>query len=248
MSALRILAVDAGNSRVKWGLHEDNAFVQEGWCGHDELETLKERWTSLEPPDAVVMANVAGEAIGAYLGRCCERWGRTPYWVRGQKEQCGVTNSYDNPEQLGPDRWAALIGAHAVDAGDCVVVCMGTATTIDALTGTGIFLGGMILPGIDMMRASLAERTARLGPEQGELVAFPHATSDAITTGVIRATCGAIGCLIDEMRLAGYENVAVVSTGGAATAFSSACKHSMMYSDKLVLRGLVRIGEAEARS
>ncbi len=243
----RILAVDAGNSRVKWALDEGGSFVSEGSCGHDELERIETCWASLEPPDAVVIANVAGDAIGAYLGRCCKPWGLVPVWAKGQEAQCGVTNTYDNPAQLGPDRWAALIGAHALQTGNCVVVCMGTATTIDALTATGTFLGGMILPGVDMMHASLAARTARLGEERGELVAFPHATKDAITTGAMRATCGAIGHMVEEMRLAGYEDVVVVSTGGAAPSFSSACKHSMILREKLVLRGLVCIGEADSR-
>ena len=240
---IRILAVDAGNTRVKWGLHEERSFAQEGWCGHAELEQLDARWESLDAPDAVVIANVAGEAIGAYLGRCCKRWGQEPVWVQGRETQCGVTNSYDEPAQLGPDRWAALIGAHATQSGNCIVVCMGTATTIDALTSSGVFLGGMILPGMDMMHESLATGTARLGPEHGELVAFPRSTKDAITTGAIRATCSAIGHMVDEMRLAGHENAVIVATGGAASAFSSACRHSLMFSEKLVLRGLVCIGE-----
>jgi type III pantothenate kinase len=124
---------------------------------------------------------------------------------------------------------------------------MGTATTIDALTSSGVFLGGMILPGMDMMHASLATGTARLGPEHGELVAFPRSTKDAITTGAIRATCSAIGHMVDEMRLAGHENAAIVATGGAASAFASACRHSLMFSEKLLLRGLVCIGEDAVR-
>jgi type III pantothenate kinase len=243
----RILAVDAGNSRVKWALHEGGSFSHEGSCGHGELESLEKRWAALALPDAVVIANVAGEAIGAYIARCCKPWGLVPTWVRAQQSQCGVTNTYDNPSQLGPDRWAALIGAHEFQSGNCIVVCMGTATTIDALTGTGTFLGGMILPGLDMMHASLATRTARLGTDRGELVAFPHATKDAITTGAIRATCGAIGHMVEEMRLAGYEDVKVVLTGGAASSLSSACKHSMVLREKLVMRGLVCIGRADGR-
>jgi len=243
----RILAVDAGNSRVKWALHEGESFVTEGWCAHDELEGLEARWATLDSPDSVVIANVAGEAIGAYLGRCCKRWSLAPSWARARQAQCGVTNSYDDPAQLGPDRWAALIGAHSLQSGNCVVVCMGTATTIDALTGTGTFLGGMILPGIDMMHSSLATRTARLGPERGEVVAFPHSTKDAITTGAIRATCSAISHMVEEMRIAGYENTVIVSTGGAASALSSVCKHAIVLSEKLVLRGLVCIGEAAGR-
>ena len=229
---------------MKWALHENATFVSEGWFGTDEPDRLDAQWDALAAPSSVVIANVAGDAVSAYLSRGCERWRLSPIWARGRPEQCGVTNAYDDPEQLGPDRWAALIGAHAWSPGNHVVVCMGTATTIDALTSSGAFLGGMILPGFDMMHASLASKTARLGSERGKVVTFPHSTRDAITSGAIRATCGAIEHLCIEMQQAGHDNVTVIATGGAASAFSSACKRSIILCDRLVLQGLVRIGDS----
>lgn len=229
---------------MKWALHEGAGFVSEGWLATDEPEQLDTQWKSLDAPDSVVIANVAGDTVADYLNNSCQRWDLSPTWARGRPDQCGVTNSYDNPEQLGPDRWAALIGAHAGSPGNHVVVCMGTATTIDALTGDGIFLGGMILPGIDMMHALLTSKTARLGPERGEVALFPRSTRDAITTGAVRATWGAIERARIEMRQAGFENVEVIATGGAASAFSSLCKCPMILNHKLVLQGLVRIGES----
>ena len=240
----RILAVDAGNSRVKWALYEYAAVVGEGWFATGDPDRLEAQWESLAVPDSAVIANVAGDAVGEHLEHGCERWSLSPIWVRSQPKQCGVTNNYDNPEQLGPDRWAALIGAHALSPGNRVVVCMGTATTIDALTIRGEFLGGMILPGIEMMHTMLASKTARLGPEQGEVVSFPHSTREAITTGAVRATWGAIEQLSAEMQQAGHDNVTVVCTGGAAPAFLSRCKCQMVLCDRLVLQGLLRIGES----
>jgi type III pantothenate kinase len=151
---------------------------------------------------------------------------------------------YEDPLQLGPDRWAALIGAHALSAADRVVVCMGTATTIDALTSAGNFLGGMILPGFDLMHAALERKTARLGAEQGQAVSFPRSTRDAITTGAVRATCGAIACMHDEMLRSGCAEVSVLATGGAAPAIVSMCRFPVMLRDKLVLEGLVQIGKS----
>lgn len=238
-----ILAVDAGNSRVKWAMHQNAAFIHEGWCENGQLDRLEGQWSQLTKPDAVVIANVAGEEIGARLVQCCEQWNVSPTWVKGLAHQCGVTNCYDDPQQLGPDRWAALIGAHALAAGNCVVVCLGTATTIDALTSEGLFLGGLILPGIDMMHAALADRTARLGAERGEPVAFPRCTRDAISAGAFGATCGAIEAMVGQMQRAGHENVGVLSTGGAAAMFDDVCARPMSRHDKLVLQGLVCISQ-----
>lgn len=241
--SIRILAVDAGNSRVKWALHEGTAFTEQGWVATNEPQRLDAQWKSLAAPDAVVIANVAGHTVGTYLTFACRRWRLSPIWVEGQPKQCGVSNAYDNPQQLGPDRWAALIGAHVAAPGNCVVVCTGTATTIDALTDNGAFLGGMILPGVAMMHSLLASKTARLGLERGEVVPFPRSTRDAITTGAVRATCGAIEHMLGEMQQAGYEGVNVVATGGAAPAIVSVCRFPISINDTLVLRGLVRIGQ-----
>ncbi len=241
--SIRILAVDAGNSRVKWALHANGAFTEQGWVATNEPQRLDAAWKSLAAPDAVVIANVAGHTVGTYLTFACRRWRQSPIWVKGQAQQCGVSNAYDNPEQLGPDRWAALIGAHVTAPGNCVVVCTGTATTIDALTGNGAFLGGMILPGLDMMHSALASKTARLGSQQGQVVSFPRSTPDAITTGAARATCGAIQHMLGEMQQAGYDDVSVVATGGAAPLVASACRFPISMNDILVLQGLVRMGE-----
>lgn len=229
---------------MKWAVHESSGFVREGVCARDGLDILDREWDGLPQPDAVVVANVAGNVIGARLAQSCARWGQSPIWAKGQARQCGVTNGYIDPCQLGPDRWAALIGANALSIGNCIVVCMGTATTIDALTDEGDFLGGMILPGIELMHVLLSENTARLGPERGESVSFPRSTPDAITSGAIRATCGAIEYMHAEMQKAGHGDASVVATGGAAPAFVSLYDRSVLLRNRLVLEGLVCIGES----
>jgi type III pantothenate kinase len=240
----RILAVDAGNSRVKWALHENSGFVKESACARDSLDILDREWADLAQPDVIVVANVAGDVIGARLAQACARWERSPIWVKGQTRQCGVINGYADPGQLGPDRWAALIGANALSLGNCTVVCMGTATTIDALTDKGDFLGGMILPGIELMHVLLNENTARLGHERGETVSFPRSTPDAITSGAIRATCGAIEYMHNEMQRAGHGDVSIIVTGGAAPTFVGLYERPVVLHNRLVLEGLVCIGKS----
>ncbi len=104
----------------------------------------------------------------------------------------GVVNGYDNPAQLGADRWAALIGARGLHAGPALVVMAGTATTVDCLDAQGVFRGGLILPGLDLMRRSLARNTAGLPEACGGYRVLPTNTDDAIVSGCIAATVGAI--------------------------------------------------------
>ena len=119
-----ILAVDAGNSRVKWALHDGRDFVREGWVAHAEIDALDAQWSSLPEPSTVVIANVAGDGIAERLRKSTGRWKVPPRWACSARSQAGVSSRYDDPSQLGIDRWAALIGArrHSRDrvrGGEC---------------------------------------------------------------------------------------------------------------------------------
>ena len=80
-----------------------------------------------------MIANVAGNEVGEKLRKLSSRWRTAPRWAASVRSQAGVSNLYDDPSQLGVDRWAALIGARKYCSDPCVVVNAGTATTVDAL-------------------------------------------------------------------------------------------------------------------
>lgn len=239
-----ILAVDAGNSRVKWALHDGDGFLDEGWVPNDALARLDAQWAALRAPATIVVANVAGPVVAQGLERQVARWNVEPVWASSEKAIAGVTNSYEDPTQLGVDRWAALVGARSITQAACVVVNAGTAATIDALSGRGEFLGGLILPGLDLMREALAGNTAKLTAERGEFAAFPRSTRDAITTGALQALCGAAQRLRAEMVSAGHAEPNLVFSGGAGELAARHMGGPARYVEKLVLLGLVRIGTA----
>lgn len=97
--------------------------------------------------------------------------------------------------QMGPDRFAQLIGAQAICPDqNHLVISAGTATTIDGVLASGEHLGGTILPSNRLMRASLHQYTERLPLEGGEMsrTHAPHSTLDALATGSRLANAGAI--------------------------------------------------------
>jgi type III pantothenate kinase len=236
-----ILAVDAGNSRVKWALHDGRDFVREGWVAHAEIDALDAQWSSLPEPSTVVIANVAGEGIAGRLRKSSGRWKVPPRWACSARSQAGVTSRYDDPSQLGIDRWAALIGARRHSRDPCVVVNAGTAMTVDALTAQGEFLGGVIVPGFDLMHESLAAQTARLSAERGSFTPFPRTTRDAITSGAIQALCGTVGRMRDAMLAAGHQEPGLIFSGGAGELVARHMGRPVRIIDKLVLDGLVQI-------
>jgi type III pantothenate kinase len=240
-----ILAVDCGNSRLKWGLQDQGRWIRTGAAPVSELASLKKTWKKMTQLDKIVVANVAGRLARGRLAKILSGREAVPVWIKAKRHQCGVTNSYGKPAQLGADRWAALIGAWSLVRGACLVVAAGTATTVDVLRGDGTFAGGMILPGLEMMKRSLAHDTAGLPLTRGRFSATPRSTADAIESGCLLAQAGAI-----ERAFAGMEvGTTCVLAGGAAGRIAPHLNIPVRMEGNLVLEGLARIaGESRQQS
>jgi len=237
-----ILALDAGNTRIKWGLWADG-FLAQGSILTAQAARLFDALHAHARPASAIGSNVAGAAVGEQLEQALQPWRLPVHWIESRAEQCGVRSGYRVPAQLGTDRWAALIGAHARGIGDALVVNSGTAVTIDALTAGGHFLGGLILPGVELMGRALAQGTAGLSLRAGVFEPFPRDTADAIHSGALQALCGAV----DRMRRAlGRESasVNVVLSGGAAHLLAPMIEPAPILAPSLVLEGLVEIARA----
>ena len=187
-----ILCIDSGNSRIKWGLYGEGRWLETVAVDHEKMAKMAELPQRLPRPDCVMLANVAGVDAAAAIRQALAPWGAVLHEVASTVAAAGVTNLYENPARLGVDRWCALIGARSITRAPCVVVMAGTATTVDTLDGDGRFLGGLILPGFDLMRRSLARDTAALPLAAGHYSRHPRCTDDAIVSGCIEAQAGAI--------------------------------------------------------
>lgn len=227
-----ILCLDAGNSRLKWGLAQPDGWFAQGaldWSEVQELSRLAAAWPTLSRG---LLVSVTGEAREAQLAQALP--GLVLERIATSAAAAGVVNGYLQPGQLGADRWCALIGARSLSRQPCLVVTAGTATTIDSLDGSGRFLGGLILPGLEMMQAALARGTARLPLADGEHQDFPRQTVDAIRTGCLEAQLGAIERAY--ARLPGAE--LCILSGGAAPALAPHLQLPLRQVDNLVLEGL----------
>ena len=174
---MNLLCLDSGNTRVKWGLRLGETWLAKGACPIDGLAELA------VSAGRLLACNVAGAVAQAAIESLAARLDAKLDWVRSEATAFGVINGYEHPQQLGADRWAALIGAHVLHSGTCLVVNAGTATTVDVLGSDGRFRGGLILPGISMMRQVLAANTADLPVATGNYRELPKNTVDAIASG-----------------------------------------------------------------
>jgi type III pantothenate kinase len=237
-----ILTIDAGNTRIKWGLRRDAAWERTGALPTIACAELMQAIGAVAC-ERILVANVAGSAAAAAIAQAARQLQCEPEFVVGCAAQCGVHSSYDDPEQLGPDRWAALIGARRLHPGPCLVVMAGTALTVDALSDEGVFLGGIIVPGVELMRRALDAHTAGLRMQPGGVRFFPANTGDAIMSGAAHAAAGAIERMARFMDAAGQSGARVILSGGAAADLRPLLDLETEVVEHLVLEGLATIAE-----
>ena len=234
---MNVLCLDAGNTRLKWGLRTQDGWLAQGALTHDAIASLGAALPAA--PTRILACNVAGPAVAAHIETLAAALAVPLDWFRSSPAAAGVTNGYATPAQLGADRWAALIGARALHAGPALVVMAGTATTIDVLSAEGRFCGGLILPGLDLMRTVLARNTAGLPEATGHFAPLPTNTDDAIVSGALQATLGAIERMACRPASADFS---VILSGGAADALAPHLSLPIRRVEHLVLEGLAASG------
>jgi type III pantothenate kinase len=217
------LLIDAGNTRIKWALVEGQEWICRGELPTGLADKLSrvvaEQLAQLSPNSnlhdikQIWASNVAGEVVSRNILGIGTGISAQIHFAVARESQCGVSNGYSSVSQLGSDRWTALISAWHIVKGKCLVVNSGTATTVDTLSGQGEFTGGLILPGVELMRRSLVESTDLLKSIRGGYMPFPLNTADAIYSGAIQATCGAIE---RQYTLLDDDSVPLVLSGGTA--------------------------------
>ncbi|MBC7502746.1 MAG: type III pantothenate kinase [Herminiimonas sp.] len=245
-----LLLIDAGNTRIKWALVDSalhgsvrlGQWQDCGAVGREDVRQLANAWRGSKI-ERVMVSNVAGVALRDSLDQALLRaLGPKPVpieWFASVPSCGGVQNGYRDPGQLGCDRFASAIGAQALyPAQTLIVATFGTATTVDAVSADGRFIGGMILPGLGLMATSLARNTAQL-PQVGDDLAlatpFADNTDQAIVSGCIAAQAGAV-----ERAVAahGPAPVRCIVSGGAAAMIAPHLGVVCTRIDNLVMIGL----------
>ena len=251
------LAIDIGNTRLKWALYpraEPGAQPVAG--GAQFLENIDKLadgdWSRLPRPDRMLGCSVAADAVKRRVEEQMEElWDVPAHWVVPSAAEAGVINGYDHPTRLGADRWVAMIGArHRMlaegPARPMVVVMIGTAVTVEAVDVHGRFLGGLILPGHGIMLRALESGTAGLHVPTGDVREFPTNTSDALTSGGTYAIAGAIERMVQHVRSHCGAEPACYMTGGAGWKMSPHMTMPFELVDSLLFDGLLVIAQTRA--
>lgn len=240
------LLIDVGNTRLKW------AVLRDGVLGPQHAQRYAD-WSDNEfgayvlghagRCDRAVVANVGGERVATLIANAVSRtWKINPSFLQSTARGGGIENAYPEPAKLGVDRWAAMIGAHAMGLGPVCVVSVGTAMTIDGVAESGKHLGGLIVPGPDLMISSLMRNTSDIAgrAESGQTrdALFADNTRGAVHQGSVHALAALVERAMITLEQSCGKHPALVLTGGAAERIEPlvACPSTRV--PDLVLRGL----------
>jgi len=247
------LLIDIGNTRIKWAV-QDSA----GWKTGEPLtrqqrvfkDLARPAWKELDSPDRVIVSSVAGEdyrkSVRTWVKR---RWKVIPEFLCAEAQQCGVSNAYSAPERLGSDRWANLLAVHNHYNGPAVVIDCGTAITIDAIDGDGTHLGGLIVPGMDLMTTALTAGAAGVQSQEKdrqEVSLLGRSTEAAVSGGVLYAAVSLIDRVSLDLKVELGDAATIILTGGDAIRILPLLSSKPDYDPELVLKGLAVFAEETA--
>ena len=157
----------------------------------------------------------------------------------------GLNIKIDNPAQLGADLVAGAVGAISEYTLPCIVIDMGTATTVSVINGEGQFIGGSIAAGVMLTLKALTGNTSQL--PSINLSAPPSVigrnTVDCMRSGLILGTASMIDGLIERISAELDEIPTVIATGGLSKEIITHCKSEIIYNENLLLEGLREIYE-----
>lgn len=242
------LLIDSGNSFIKWRLSEGARSLPYNRCETGLVASLHDAWKNHETPSRVIVANVAGEHIASEIRKTVSGlWHLKPEFVNSNLQCCGLTNSYHKPEQLGVDRWMAMVAACQTMTGPVVIVDCGTAVTIDLVNQNKQFAGGVIMPGLHsffhglMADTDVVKESGRSNAYTGP---FARSTEEGVTAGVMLGITGGIEKVILALSSGLDAPPVVYITGGDAEKLLPHLAVKCIYQASLVLDGLRCYAEA----
>lgn len=242
-----LLAIDIGNSTIKFGIYDCKKLIEKfavpTHTDYKPDEFLIDRLRYFEEKplriDKVMVSSVVPEINDTIHAAAKTLYNVTPLFVDTSAD-FGLQVDYDPPESLGTDRLVAAFAAAEKYGKPCIVCSFGTATTIDAVTLGGKFLGGAIAPGMAAMADSLNTETSQLPHVEIKkpAAAIGNSTTSAIRSGIFHGHTGMVNHLVSLVAGELGQEATVVATGGFVEFVAPECPAIEIVDDILILEGL----------
>ena len=250
-----LLTIDIGNTNVTLGAYDSNLLIFTARLATDQRKTddqyavdiknlLDLYGIEFEDIEDCIIASVV-PAVGKSVSNAVSKLCHIVPLMLGPGVKTGLNIKIDNPAQLGADLVAGAVGALEEYTMPCVVIDMGTASTVSVLDRNGTFLGGVIAAGVRLTLKALAENTAQLTsiPIEAPKSVIGANTVESMQSGLVFGTAAMLDGLLERIADELGEVPTVVATGGLSKEIISHCKNDIIYNENLLLDGLRAIYE-----
>ena len=250
-----LLTIDIGNTNITLGAYDGNVLKFTARLATEHTKTDDQYAVEIknllalnnldyqEIEDCIISSVVplVGRSIGNAVSKLCHI---VPLTV-GPGVKTGLNIKIDNPAQLGADLVAGAVGALEEYTTPCVIIDMGTASTISVLDKNGVFLGGVIAAGVKLTLKALAENTAQLTsiPIEAPKSVIGTNTTECMQSGLVYGTASMLDGLLQKIEAELGEKPTVVATGGLSREIIRHCDYDIIYNENLLLEGLRAIYE-----
>ena len=250
-----LFAIDIGNTNITLGAYNSGILSFTARLATDPLKTSDHYASEIKNilglygldyntlEDCIISSVVpaVGKSVSDAVARLC---GIVPLML-GPGVKTGLNIKIDNPAQLGADLVAGAVGALEEYTMPCVVIDLGTATTLSVIDRNGAFLGGTIAAGVRLTLKALTENTAQLPsiPIEAPRSVIGANTVDSMQSGLVFGTAAMLDGLLDKIEEELGETPTVVATGGLAAEIIAHCRRNIIYNENLLLDGLRAIYE-----
>jgi type III pantothenate kinase len=234
------LLLDIGNTRIKWCRDNNgnlNTAIAVDYKQRDFLHDLRVQWLTLDPPSQLAISSVSeGQTVEQIIDLAMIIWPDIEIiMAKSQAKGFSVINAYQQPGKLGVDRWLGLIALRKFYPGESCIIDCGTAITLDCLNSHGQHLGGLISPGLRLMKQSLYQGAENLSFSNKQYTTgLSRSTEAAIYTGTLYAAAGLIEKTINNLCSCNR----VVMTGGDAELLEKYLEFKSIIDSDIILKGL----------
>ena len=252
-----LLVIDVGNTNIVMGVYKSSTLLKD-WRIRTERNTTEDEFsilvTGLFSQSGIQLADIGRTIISSVvppmvriLDTFCRKYlGQSPHWVDARSYQ-GMPNLYTNPVEVGADRIVNAVAAYHKYGSSLILIDFGTATTFDAVSEAGEYMGGAISPGIMISAEALFMKASRL--PRVEIFTPPERvvgidTSGSIQSGIIYGYAGLVDGMVKRMRAEIGGSPRVIATGGLAELMCDVCESIEAVEPDLTLDGLRLIAES----
>lgn len=255
-----LLVIDVGNTQTNFGVFKGDKLIVSWRISTNAEETADELAVTLSELFSLKdlsFSEVEGVAISSVVPHCtaaltemCDKFFELEPLIVGPGVKTGISILYDNPHEVGPDRIVNALAAYELYGGPVIVVDFGTATTFDAISKKGEYLGGAIAPGIEISTNALFDHAARLS--RVDLVkpskVIGKNTQESLQAGIIFGFAGQVDEIVRKMDEELKAKAEVVATGGLAPFIAPECATVDKIDIDLTLIGLHKVWERNQKA